>query len=64
MGSAGEPPARPPEPPGGLAGGGGAISPDDMAAAAAVLRSFTEQSLLPRVEERMARLNISITGVT
>lgn len=33
-----------------------------MAAAGQVLRDFTERSVLPKVEERIARLNLSITG--
>lgn len=51
--------SRPQEPPGGLGCG---VTPDDMAAAGQVLRDFTECSVLPKVEERIARLNLSITG--
>lgn len=58
--AAGEPVSRPPEPPGGLGCG---LSPDDMAAAGQLLRDFTERSVLPKLEERVARLNLSITGV-
>jgi hypothetical protein len=32
-----------------------------MAAAGALLREFTERSLLPKVEERMARLNLAVS---
>jgi hypothetical protein len=32
-----------------------------MAAAGALLREFAERSLLPRVEERMARLNLAVS---
>lgn len=56
----GEPASRPQEPPGGGLGAG--LSPDDMAAAAKVLRDATERSVLPKLEERIARLNLSITG--
>jgi hypothetical protein len=34
-----------------------------MAAAGQLLRDFTERSVLPKLEERVARLNLSITGV-
>lgn len=51
--------SRPQEAPGGLGCG---LTPDDMAAAGQVLRDFTERSVLPKVEERIARLNLSITG--
>lgn len=54
----GEPEQRPQEPPGGLGQG---LHPDDMAAAGALLREFAERSLLPRVEERMARLNLAVS---
>ncbi|WIA33724.1 hypothetical protein OEZ86_006842 [Tetradesmus obliquus] len=57
-GGAGEPEQRPQEPPGGLGQG---LHPDDMAAAGALLREFAERSLLPRVEERMARLNLAVS---
>eukprot|EP00882_Tetradesmus_deserticola_P026825 GHRQ01029629.1.p2 GENE.GHRQ01029629.1~~GHRQ01029629.1.p2 ORF type:complete len:208 (+),score=91.72 GHRQ01029629.1:50-673(+) len=57
-GGAGEPEQRPPEPPGGLGQG---LHPDDMAAAGALLREFAERSLLPKVEERMARLNLAVS---
>jgi hypothetical protein len=33
-----------------------------MAAAGQLLRDFTEHSVLPKLEERVARLNLSITG--
>lgn len=56
---AGELLSRPQEPPGGLGAG---LSPDDMAAAGQLLRAFTERSVLPKLEERIARLNLSITG--
>lgn len=51
--------SRPQEPPGGLGAG---LSADDMAAAGQLLRDFTERSVLPKLEERIARLNLSITG--
>ncbi|WIA13573.1 hypothetical protein OEZ85_007140 [Tetradesmus obliquus] len=57
-GGAGEPEQRPQEPQGGLGQG---LHPDDMAAAGALLREFAERSLLPRVEERMARLNLAVS---
>jgi hypothetical protein len=33
-----------------------------MAAAGQLLQDFTERSVLPKLEERIARLNLSITG--
>jgi hypothetical protein len=33
-----------------------------MAAAGQLLQGFTERSVLPKLEERIARLNLSITG--
>lgn len=56
---AGEPLSRPQEPPGGLGAG---LTLDDMAAAGQLLRGFTERGVLPKLEERIARLNLSITG--
>eukprot|EP00879_Flechtneria_rotunda_P033011 GHRR01036525.1.p1 GENE.GHRR01036525.1~~GHRR01036525.1.p1 ORF type:complete len:441 (+),score=144.44 GHRR01036525.1:563-1885(+) len=57
-GGAGEPEHWLPEPPGGL---GQALSPDDMAAAGQLLKNFCERTLLPRLEERIARLNLSVS---
>lgn len=57
---AGEPLSRPQEPPGGLGAG---LTHDDMAAAGQLLRGFTERGVLPKLEERIARLNLSITGL-
>lgn len=48
----------PAEPPGGLGHG---LSPDDMAAAGQLLRDFAERTLLPRIEERIARLNLTVS---
>lgn len=56
---AGEPSSRPRAPPEGLGSG---LGLDDMAAAGQMLRDFTERSLLPKLEERIARLNLSVTG--
>jgi len=59
-GGAGEPDGRPPEPPGGL---GAALAPADLAAAGQLLRDFTQGCLLPRLEERVSRLNLSVTAM-
>ncbi|KAI8476140.1 MAG: ER-golgi trafficking TRAPP I complex 85 kDa subunit-domain-containing protein [Monoraphidium minutum] len=58
-GGAGEPDGRPAEPPGGLGAG---LAPADLAAAGQLLRDFTQGCLLPKLEERVSRLNLSVTA--
>ncbi|KXZ49490.1 hypothetical protein GPECTOR_21g716 [Gonium pectorale] len=58
-GGAGEPLARPPGPPGGV---GAFLTVQDLDAVGAFVREFVSRTLLPRLEERMARLNTSITA--
>eukprot|EP00877_Chromochloris_zofingiensis_P003658 jgi/Chrzof1/13293/Cz07g27240.t1 len=58
-GGAGEPDKLPLEPPTGL---GSALSAADLQAVAQLLREFAERALLPKLEERMNRLNISISA--
>jgi hypothetical protein len=59
-GGGGEPDRRPDEPPGGLGVG---LAPADLAAAGQLLRDFTQGSLLPKLEERVSRLNLSVTAM-
>eukprot|EP00878_Enallax_costatus_P009894 GHUV01010331.1.p1 GENE.GHUV01010331.1~~GHUV01010331.1.p1 ORF type:complete len:454 (+),score=106.14 GHUV01010331.1:1028-2389(+) len=58
-GGAGEPEHYPKEPPGGI---GHSITADDMAAAGQLLKDFCERTLLPKLEERIARLNLIISN--
>lgn len=55
----GEPEQHPKEPPGGL---GHSITADDMAAAGQLMKDFCERTLLPKLEERIARLNLIISN--
>jgi hypothetical protein len=59
-GGGGEPQSRPAEPPGGLGAG---LAPADLAAAGQLLRDFTQACLLPKLEERISRLNLSVTAM-
>lgn len=58
-GGAGEPDARPSEPPHGL---GAFLAPQDLDAVAAFISEFTSATLLPRLEERITRLNAMISA--
>ncbi len=58
-GGAGEPDARPAPPPQGL---GACLSASDLQSAAACLRHMVTQMLLPRLEERVAKLNAAVTA--
>ena len=54
----GEPEAPPAAPPQGV---GAFLSATDLEGVAALVRKFALQSLLPRLEERIGRLNAGIT---
>ena len=58
-GGAGEPESRPAEPPQGL---GFCLGADDLAAVAQMLMEFCGGTLLPRLEERVTRLNVTIAA--
>ncbi|GIL54165.1 hypothetical protein Vafri_9740 [Volvox africanus] len=58
-GGAGEPLARPPIPSGGV---GAYLTVQDLDAVGAFVREFVSRTLLPKLEERIARLNASITA--
>jgi hypothetical protein len=58
-GGAGEPDGRPGEPPQGL---GAFLSAQDLDAVAALVQEFATRTLLPRLEERITRLNACISA--
>ncbi|MEW5318844.1 MAG: hypothetical protein WDW38_010029, partial [Sanguina aurantia] len=58
-GGAGEPSSRPPPPPQGM---GAHLTVQDLDSIARFIRGFTVQSLLPKLEERLLRLNSTITA--
>ena len=55
----GEPEARPPPPPQGL---GAYLSVTDLDCIANVIREFAVRTLLPKLEERISKLNAGITA--
>ncbi|GIL73935.1 hypothetical protein Vretimale_5119 [Volvox reticuliferus] len=58
-GGAGEPLARPPTPSGGV---GAYLTVQDLDSVGSFVREFVSRTLLPKLEERIARLNASITA--
>ncbi|GLC57223.1 hypothetical protein PLESTB_001201000 [Pleodorina starrii] len=58
-GGAGEPLARPPQPPSGV---GAHLTVQDLDSVGSLVRDVVSRTLLPRLEERIARLNASITA--
>ncbi|KAG2489318.1 hypothetical protein HYH03_012150 [Edaphochlamys debaryana] len=58
-GGSGEPLARPPPPPGGV---GAFLTAQDLEGVAGFVRDFAGRTLLPKLEERISRLNAAITA--